>query len=233
MKALWRTGCLLALLLGLALPVRALELSPSINTASLIEFPTALDQRVDNTLHASVELVDVGEPDLRAENVRYGHQVGNLQALLDVHILTEPERKFDYAEARAKLRVFNLDRQRTYVALGALARLTEDKEGEARIDHRPYSLLLIITTELLPTDKWGGFLTNFYLDNRFANLGFKVQLYDQLKAVAEVDYLHSTDVDDRFDGKVGIEIEGEQNFYLQLYYKDSLGHALLQIGTSF
>ena len=54
------------------------------------------------------------------------------------------------------------------------------------------ALFGIISVELFPFDGWGGFLVNFYLDNRVLELGLKVQLYNTIQAVLEGELLHST-----------------------------------------
>lgn len=228
-------GVLLAILL---LPLGAsralgLELQPGINTSHIIEFPTALDQPVDHTLAVALDVVDFGEPDIRTKNLRYGFQWGNAQLLADAHYIPEPDRKFDHGEVRAKLRLLTLDDYLASFAVGVLGRYTDTKEGDARIDDKPYSFLGVFTVELFPFDSWGGFLFNVYLDNRWASVGTKVQLIQQLKFVGEYSWLHSTDIEDRGFGKMGIEIEGEQVFYFQLLFDDRTENAVIQLGTGF
>lgn len=235
MNRFWVAGALPAfLLLALGAPRGlAMELQPGINTAHIIEFPTALDQPVDHTLGVALDVVDFGEPDIRTKNLRYGYQWGNVQLLADAHYIPEPDRKFDHGEARAKLRLLTLDDYLASFAVGVLGRYTDTKEGDARIDDKPYSFLGVFTVELFPFDNWGGFLTNLYVDNRWASLGLKVQLIQQVKFVGEYSWLHSTDIEERGFGKVGIEIEGEQVFYFQLLFDDRTENAVIQLGTGF
>jgi len=227
----------LALACFLASGSRALafELEPGVNSASVIEYPTALDQTLQQTVAATVEVFDIGEPDLALENVRYGVQFGALQVVGDAFMLTDPDRKFDHGILRAKLRILHFEPERTSIAIGGLARVTDGTHaGEDRIDNRPLSLLAVATTELFPFQEWGGFLVNAYLDNRVANLGLKVQIYRYIKAVAEFDYYHSSpDVDDKEQTKGGIEIEGETNFYIQAFYAERQDHLLITVGVGF
>lgn len=213
----------------------AFELEPGVNTASVIEYPTALDQYLQHTVAGTIEVFDIGEPDLALENVRYGVQFGALQVLGDVYLLTEPDREFDHGILRAKLRILYFEPERTSIAVGGLARFSDGTdEGDERIDNRPLSLLAVITSELFPFQEWGGFLVNGYLDNRVANVGLKVQIYRFIKAVAELDYFHSSpNIDDKEQLKGGIEIEGETNFYIQAFYAERLDHLLIQIGVGF
>jgi hypothetical protein len=204
-----------------------------LNTAGVIAFPTALDQRQDHTFAATLALFDVGEPDIRAQNLRYGFQWGNAQFIADADFLTEPEKEFDHGEVKAKLRLMTFDKFLSSVALGLLGRVTDSEEGDARIDEKPYSFFGIFTVELFPFQDWGGFLLNVYLDNRILSTGLKVQIIDQLQFVAESAYLHSTDVKERTSYSAGIEVDGEQNFYFQLFYNDPAGRVSIQLGTGF
>ena len=222
---------LLAALCPRALP--AAELQPGLNTAGMIAFPTALDQPLDHSIAATLAVFDVGEPDIRAQNVRYGFQWGNAQLLADANFSTEPKKEFDHAEVKAKLRLVTFDKFASSVALGLLGRITDSKAGDARIDEKPFSFFGIFTVELFPFHNWGGFLVNVYLDNRFLSTGLKVQLIDQLQFVGETAYLHSTDVKERTSSSVGIEIAGEQNFYFQVFYNDPTDRVSLQLGTGF
>ncbi|MBI4083587.1 MAG: hypothetical protein HY423_13360 [Candidatus Lambdaproteobacteria bacterium] len=221
-----------ALLLAASL-AQAADLQPGINAGSIIDFPTALDQRLPNMVHGSIVLFDLGEPDIRASNLRYGVQLGNLQLLGELNFATAPKREFDYGELKAKLRLLNFEPQRTFVAVGALGRYVDGSGERGRVDDRLASLLAVVTTELLPFKNWSGILVNFYLDNRFADLGVKFQVYPSIRAVGELDYLHSTSADERLAGKAGIEIEGEQNFYFQLFYSGRDRHAVVQVGSGF
>lgn len=210
------------------------ELQPGVNHAGVIEYPTALDQYTPNTVHGTVEIVDLAEPDLALPNLRYGRQIGALQLLADAYARTEPEREFERVEVRAKLRVFTFAPERTSVALGALARFPNDDEAEQRIDERPASLLGIVTSELFPLSGWGGFLVNLYLDNRVGVLGLKTQVFPRVKAVGELDYFHSPTYDlDRYQHKLGIELEGENSFYFQVYWADVTGEFRAQVGVGF
>jgi hypothetical protein len=217
-------------------PARAFELEPGVNNAGVIEYPTALDQYLQHTFHATVELIDVGEPKLALENVRYGLQLGAFQVTGDAYLLTHPDREFDQGILRAKLRILQFDPERTSIAVGGLARLVTDEDGEDRIDHRPFSLLGVVTTELFPFQEWGGFLINGYVDNRVLDLGLKVQVYQFIKAVAEVDWWHSSDFyedEDKVQSKGGIEIEGQTGFYIQFFYSERFDHLLVQVGAGF
>ncbi len=225
----------LALLVA-ARPAAGQELDPGVNTASVIDFPTALDQRTANMLHGTIDIVDLSAPDLRLANLRYGRQLGSLQLLADVYGRTEPKRELDYAELKAKLRILNLDAQRTYFALGGLARWSDQHiKDETRLDNKPYSLLGVFTTQLFPFDQWGAFLVNVYLDNRFVDAGLKVQIYEGIRFVTESDYHHGDSNDDphKWRFKAGLEFEGERNFYAQIFYDDVGNHTRLQIGTGF
>jgi len=233
------------LVIGMACAAAAAWSAPpaeGINSAGVIDFPTALDQPTTHAFHGTLEIFDLSEPDLRPVNFRYGFQLGNLQLLADSYWQTDPK-KFDHLEAKAKLRILNLDEYRTYAAIGFLARYVDQKDKEpAVIDDRRYSLFAIATTELYPIANWDAFLFNFYLDNRFADVGLKVPLYQFIRFVAEEDYHHGLNEDlknltdnqkERWIGKIGIELEGEQNFYVQFYYSTVGDHVRLQIGTGF
>lgn len=230
----WAAGIIL-LGWSLPLPLFAYELEPGINNAGVIEYPTALDQTLQHTAAATVEIFDLSKPDLAFENARYGLQLGALQFLGDIFMETEPDRDFDHAILRAKLRILYFENERTSIAVGGLARITDgSNEGDERIDNRPYSLLGIVTTELFPFEEWGGFLINAYLDNRVLNAGVKVQIYQFIKAVGELDYYHSSShIDDKEQTKLGIEIEGETNFYIQAFYAERHNHVLIQVGAGF
>lgn len=227
---------LLAAALAAAPAAWAEELEPGVNAAGVIDFPTALDQPTPNTLHGTLDFIDLAAPDVRPVNARYGRQFGNLQLLADINWRTEPVREFDYGEAKAKLRVVSFEAQRTFIAIGALGRWTDQKsKDEARLDNKPYSLLGVLTTELYPFDQWGAFLLNFYVDNRFADLGLKVQLYQGIMFLTEVDYHHGdvNDAPNEWRTKAGFEFAGGQNFYTQILYDDAGNHARIQIGTGF
>ena len=242
-------ACLIgALSLCAVAPAWAIDPDKGVNAASVIEYPTALDQTTTNTISGTVAIFDLGEPDLRPVNLRYGFQVGALQLLADSYWQTDPK-EFDHIEAKAKLRVLSLDEYRTYLAFGVLARYVDQKDKEpAVIDNKRYSLFGIVTTELYPFANWDAFLFNFYLDNRFADVGVKVPIYQFIRVVAEGDYHHAltetvekaskADKNDdndlnRWDSKLGIELEGDQNFYVQLYYATAGSRVRLQVGTGF
>jgi len=220
-------------LLAAAGAARAFELEPGVNNAGMIEYPTALDQYLKNTVSGTVELIDPGAPELAAENIRYGLQLGAFQVQGDMYFLTEPKKEFDQGIVRAKLRILQFDPERTSIAVGGLARLVSDADGRDRIDHRPFSLLGIVTTELFPLREWGGVLLNGYLDNRVLDLGAKVQLYHFIKAVAEVDWYHTSDIEDRVKSKGGIEIEGQTSFFIQFIYSERFDHMLVTVGAGF
>lgn len=213
----------------------AQELEPSVNASSIIDFPTALDQVTPNIIHGTVETFDLAAPDLRPTAVGYGHQWGVFELLTDMY--WQPQtRSFSYAEAKAKVRTINIDSQRTYIAFGAIARWTDQtSKHETVLDNKPYSLLGILTTELYPIDAWGAFLLNFYVDNRFADLGLKVQLYDAIKFVAETDYHHGdvNDLKNKWRSKAGVQFDGDKNFYMQLLYDDGGNHVRIQLGGGF
>ena len=225
-------GALVAAL-HLAPPVLAVDPSASINAAGVVAFPTAHNQTNDHMIHLSLDVVDIGEPDLRGENLRYGYQWGDLQLLLDIHAFTRPKSDFDFAQLRAKLRVLPLDEIRTTLALGLLGRYTDSDAGQARIDDRNASLFAVVTNQFYLLGSLAT-MTNLYLDNLFANFGLKMEVYQFIMLVAESDYYHSMpDLPDRSHNRVGIEIDGEQNFYFQLLYEDTNEHALVQFGTGF
>ena len=159
------------------------ELEPGVNNAAVIEYPTALDQFLESMVHSTIEVFDAAEPDLALTNVRYGHQIGAFQLLGDIYLLSDPKWELDHAVLRAKLRILQFDEEHTAVAFGALARLTADDEAADRVDNRPYSFLGVITTELFPFRDWGGFLVNFYLDNRVGVLGLKGQVFPLIQGV--------------------------------------------------
>ena len=233
MKYPLTVGVLACALFFAAGAAQAFELEPGVNNAGMIDYPTALDQYLMHTVSGTVELIDAGAPELAAENIRYGLQLGAFQVQGDAYFLTEPKREFDQGIVRAKLRILQFDPERTSIAVGGLARLVVDDEGEERIDHRPFSLLGIVTTELFPFQQWGGFLINGYLDNRVLDLGAKVQLYRFIKAVAEVDWYHSSDIDDKVQSKGGIEIEGQTSFFIQFIYSERFAHMLVTVGAGF
>jgi hypothetical protein len=206
----------------------------SIYSAGVIRFPTALDQTEDNTFHGTVEIEDIGEPDLAMSNARWGLQIGNFQLLTDLHLETEPGEAFDFGEIRGKLRVLPLDEISTDIAVGLLFRFAESGEKQ-RFDDKEASIFGIITTQLdIIPDAEEPLMLNLYLDNLFVSIGIELGVYQFIKVVAESDYLHSTtDVPDRSTGRLGIEIEGEQNFYFQLFYTDSTENFVVQVGTGF
>lgn len=233
-KAAGLGAAVLALMLWSG-PLTAQELEPSVNSASVIDFPTALDQVTINMVHGTVEAFDIAAPDLRLANLSYGRQWGQAQLLVDTN--SEPKtRNFEYAEFKAKVRAISIDEQHTYIALGVVARWTDatDKE-KIELDNKPYSLLGIVTTELYPFDAWGAFLVNFYLDNRYASLGLKVQIFQSVKIVTENDY-HLGDVNhapNKWRSKAGLQFDGDRNFYMQLLYDDAGNHMRIQMGAGF
>jgi hypothetical protein len=118
--------------------------------------------------------------------------------------------------------------------VGILGRFVENKEERKRIDDREASLFTVVTVQLLPIEDAGPLVLNFYLDNLFLNIGFKIGIYQFISILGEGDYLHSnTAAKDRSTGRIGLEIEGEQNFYFQFYYSDRNDNAVVQIGTAF
>jgi hypothetical protein len=228
----------LAMLAVSAVPRRAAaqeDLEPSLNAASIIDFPTALDQSTPNVIQGTTEIFDLTSPDLRLASVHYGRQWNNVQFLGDA--TWDPKfRTFQEAEARVKVRAINLDPQKTYIGVGVVARWTDQAgKRKSELDDLPYSLLGVITSELYPVENWSPILVNFYVDNRFADAGLKVQLYQGIKAVTEVDYHlagDSTDVP-RWRTKAGLQFDSDKNFYLQLLYDDAGDHLRLQFGAGF
>jgi hypothetical protein len=208
-------------------------LSSDIYSAGVIRFPTALDQTEDHTFHGTIEIEDIGEPDLAMNNARWGMQLGNFQLITDLHMETEPGEAFDFGEIRGKLRVLPLDEISTDIAVGLLYRFAESGEKQ-RFDDREASLFGVVTTRLDLIPDTEPLLLNLYLDNLFFSLGIELGIYQFIKLVAEGDYLHSrSDLIERGSGRIGIEIEGEQNFYFQLFYSDRTDDFLVQIGTGF
>ncbi len=235
MKALvYRLGFLALAILGYAGAAWGLPPEAGINSSGVVEFPTALNQTLDHTFDFSLEIVDIGEPDVRLENLRYGYQLGDFQLRLDAHLLTEPDREFDFLELRAKLRVLPLDEYSTDIAIGLLGRAVQDEVDRERIDDRSASLFGVVTSRFFLFENTGPLLVNFYLDNLYASLGAKLEFYQFISAVAEADMLHSlTAAKDRTFAKIGVEVQGEQNFYFQVVYHDRNDTLLLQIGSGF
>lgn len=212
----------------------AFELEEGVNIAGVIRFPTAFNQSTTHTLHTTIELTDIFEPLLNLYNLRYGLQLGGFQLISDLNYTLEPEHEFDYAEIKGKFQILALDEFRFYLAVGGLWRgVIDSRERDARIDGRVGSLFIVSTFELFPFDNWGGFLLNLYLDNRFINLGLKVQLYQSIQLVAEGERLHTTERTDKTHGRVGVSFEGVQNLYMQLLWSDEGENFLVQIGTGF
>lgn len=234
MKALLRGVAFLALAALLWGPAAwALPPEAGINSAGVIEFPTALNQTFDHSFDFSLEIVDIGEPDIRLENLRYGYQIGDFQLRLDSHYLV-PRQEFNFLELRAKLRVLPLDEFSTDIAIGLLGRQVQETGDRVRIDDRSASLFGAITSRFFLFESTGPLLVNFYLDNLFVSLGAKLEFYQFISAVVETDMLHSlTSADDRTFVKAGVEVQGEQNFYFQVVYNDRDNNLLLQIGSGF
>jgi len=233
MKTQWIRLIGVLVLFQWAGPAFAVEPGAGVNSAGIIGFPTALDQTRTHTFHLSIDVVDVGEPDLRFESLRYGLQLGNFQLLTEAVRITQPEREFDRAVMWAKLRVLPIDELRTDISLGVLGRYADTPEGEDRIDNRFTSLFLVVTNQAY---LFGSLATlfNFYLDNLFVSFGFKTGVYQYVQVLGEVEYYHSmADLPDRGFGKLGVEIEGEQNFYFQLFYSERVDGMVTQIGTGF
>lgn len=221
-------------LLSLSRAVMGYELEQSVNQAAVSAFPTAFDQPTRHLAQVVLEMTDVKEPIVNLASLRYGFQFRNFQLLTESRYQLAPEHEFDYLQVRGKLRVLNLDEFRTYMAVGLLGRYVQyNSEIAWRIDDHPTSLFVILTMELFPLQDWGGFLLNFYLDNRYFNTGLKVQLYPSIQFVAEGDYLHNTWREDKFSGRVGFDVSGENSFHFQLLYSDEGKHVLTQIGFGF
>ena len=233
-KEVLRWPLLAAGLLLFCTAVSAQEVTSGVNAAGVIEFPTALDQELTHVFHGSLAFLDVEEPDVAFTNFRYGFQLGNFQLLTDVNARAEPDKEFDFAEIRAKLRVLPLDSISTNIAIGFMGRLTDSDAVKKRLADRSASLFAILTSELFLFDDLDGILFNFYLDNLNGSLGLKVPVFQFIKAIVELNYLHGPEnLDDRGSIKAGIESEGEQNFYFQLYYSDLTEHFIIQIGSGF
>lgn len=215
-------------------PADAVELEHGVNTASIIKYPTALNQPTTHTVHGTLELTDIGEPELNIYNLRYGLQLGGFQLLTDLNFALEPMHEFDFGEVKGKMQLLNLEEFRLAVALGLLARVVrESEEREARIDGKTASLFGIVSVELFPFDRWGGFLVNFYLDNRVFELGLKVQLYNTIQLVLEGELLHSTLREDDRNVRGGISIDGGKNLYVQFLVTDEGANYMIQIGGGF
>ncbi len=109
------------------------DLEQGINTASVIDYPTALDQSRTNVVTFATEIVDIGQPDLRQRSAFYGLQFGNVQFSLDSQWATRDSASIEtydlsHATGRAKLRVVNLDEYRTHIAVGLLGRWTDKNQ---------------------------------------------------------------------------------------------------------
>ena len=213
---------------------QAYELEEGLNAAGLIVFPTALNQPVDHAIHTTVEMTDVEEPEAHVANYRYGYQLGIFQLIADANYLVEPLYEFNHLELKGKLHVLSLDEFRTYVALGLLGRFVEDDdESDYRISGREASFFAIGSIELFPFDSWGGFLFNLYLDNRYTSGGLKAQLYPAIQVVAETYKLHESLGGEKWINMVGLQVEAEQNFYMQLLYSNLGANWFIQLGTGF
>ena len=215
-------------------PATAVELDHGINTAGIIKYPTALNQPTTHTIHGTLELTDIGEPDLNLYNLRYGLQLGGFQFLADLNYALGPIHEADYAEIKGKMQLLNLEEFRLAIALGLLGRVVKNsEEKEARIDGRSASLFGILSVELFPFDRWGGFLVNFYLDNRVFELGGKVQLFNAIQAVVEGEIIHSTLREDDRNIRGGISIDGGKSIYFQFLVTDEGENYMIQIGGGF
>ena len=227
-------GLLAGLLAAWPCSARAQVLDAGVNVSQVIEFPTALDQTYPNLLQGTLEAVSISEPDLRPYNLRYGRQLGNLQLLFNGNWETEPQRQFLRADARAKLRVLNLDAYHTYAAIGAMARATDSKsKDETELDNKPYSLLIAFTSQLDLPLLWKPLLANVYADNQYVTVGVKVPVYQYIELVGEVVDREAVASDTAVHNRAGIEFQGEQNFFLQLYFSDQANNVLIQLGTGF
>jgi len=228
-----RNGWIAASMLLAAASVQAAKSEHGINVAGVIDFPTALDQAKTHTVHGTLDIFDASAPDLRPVDLRYGLQIGNFQMIADLMWRSQPQ-AFDHAELKLKLRFLNLDEFRTFVAMGVLGRLADPGDTtQASIDGRPYSLFAVMTVELMPFRRRDPMLLNLYLDNRLANLGFKLPLSDSIRLVLESDFNHVLTVGEPWHHKAGFEMEGEQNFYVQFLYSSVGDHLRVQIGTGF
>ena len=215
-------------------PATAVGLEHGVNTAGIIKYPTALNQPTTHIIHGTLELTDIGDPDLNFYNIRYGLQLGGFQLLTDLNFTLEPTHEFNYGEIKGKMQLLNLEEFRLAIALGLLGRAVKNSaEKEARIDGKSASLFGIVSVELFPFDRWGGFLVNFYLDNRVFELGLKVQLYNTIQAVLEGEILHSTLREDDRNVRGGISIDGGKNLYVQFLVTDEGENYMIQVGGGF
>lgn len=203
-----------------------------VNSAGVIDFPTSLDQTKQHTFQGTIHLVSIPDTDLQPSNFRYGLQLGNFQLLTDIHMNTVDDRGFNYGEIRAKLKVLPLDDLRTDISVGLLGRYADSTAGETAIDDRISSLFVVVTSQVFLFGETP-MLTNVYLDNLYFSLGVKLQAYQFVTAVAEADYVLSDAVAERSFGKIGVEIEGEQNFFFQIFYSSRFNDFMVQIGSGF
>ena len=212
----------------------ALKMEQGMNNAMVVDYPTALDQPTRHMFRGTLDIFDISEPDLRPLNLGHGYQIGNLQILTDLYFLSQPK-EFDRGEFKLKLRFLGMDEFGVHAALGALTRIVDKRSKEKTvIDERPYSLFLVGTYEFFPFKSLGQFLGNFYLDNRFGVLGAKAPLYSSMiKVVVESEYHHAALTEDRWHHKGGLELEGEQNFYVQFLFSSIGERWRLQVGTGF
>jgi len=216
-------------------PAQAFELVDGMYQSGIVFFPTALKQPVEHSFHVTSQVTDTVNPDMDLVNLRHGYQYGAFQLLTDLFYTVEPVREFNYAEMKGKLQILSLDEYRFYMAVGLLVRgVTDSAERKWRIDDRTSSFLGVMSVELFPFYDWGGVLTNLYLDNRYASLGMKIQIFEGIQGVFEMDRLHSSAwVQEKNHARGGLSFEQLENFYLQMLYDDRGKHFFLQLGVGF
>ena len=234
MMKIFAPGVLLALSIFLSVSsARAADPASGMNSAAVIHYPTALNQTQTQVFAGTLDIVNVENTDLRVSNFRYGYQVGDFQFTADIQYLTQPDSEYNYAEVRAKLRVLPLDEIRSNLALGLLGRYADPGARTERIDDRDASIFLVFTNQFFIFGTRSA-VTSFYLDNLNASGGLKSELYQQISLVIEGDYLHAIpDAPDRGRIKYGVEIEGEQNFYMQLFVSGVTHSVHIQVGSGF
>lgn len=211
------------------------------NSGHFISFPSAMEQSSRHMFHGTLEVFDLGETDLRVENVRYGFQHGNFRLQADFNFFT-PFKEFDYNILRGQLKILPLDEYRTSFALGLLRRAAFNLDSKARIQNKFASVYAVVTSELFPFNSYNRLRLNFYLDNLYASFGAKLKTHAVLDVMGEVDWIHEpfeelpttvAGTTERVRGKIGLELEGEQNFYFQIFLDSRFGNVAVQVGSGF
>ena len=188
---------LLLVVLGAAIGLRtgtdawADSIEPTPNAASVIHYPTALEQWNTHQLQGALSLHDVVVPEASISNLGYGYQLASIQLSFDAYSRQlEGRSVFTHAEGRVKLRLFTSESPLYAIALGFLGRGTDDAAKRAYFDDRDASLFLAWSAEISRARRAPGSLINAYLDNRVFALGGKLQLQKHLQLVAEAGYQH-------------------------------------------